>query len=208
MKKKWYFGTLLSALALLVIVQQQSVVPNQEIVLEFTSSEVSATEVQNAISDVTKQLQSIGVQHTRISKELKKGKLKISYYSDADVALIKRILSKDQNVTLGHIYYTGDEGETEKLPLDEDPKDYSFDVHEIQKSTNFDIDYSRAQVLEVKQEQKKYTGDDSHNVFAIIGGYEGINTNIKITQKIRTTIAVAIGVTSYDVPEIRAGPIS
>ncbi len=206
MKKKWYFGTLITALALLVVIRQQTVVPNQEIVLEFVNIKISSPEAQNAIAIVKKQLQSIGVQHTRISKGLKNGELKIAYYSDADVAYIKRMLSVAQNVALDHVFYDQNE-DNNQFPLDKNSKDYNLDVYEIQKSTDFDADFNGKYALEIKQEQDGYS---SSNLYSFVTAIDinDIDRLVKVAQKVHTNIAIAIGNTSHNIPEVRAGPIS
>lgn len=206
MKKKWYFVTLITALALLVVIQEQTVVPNQEIVLEFVNDEVTSLEAQNAITIVKKQLQSIGVQHTRISNGLKNGTLKIAYYSDADVEYIKKILSTAQNVALDHVFYDQNDDDNQ-FPLHKNSKDYSLDVYEIQKSVDFDADFNGTYVLEVKQERDGYSSSNSYSFLTEIDtGY--IDRLVKVAQKVTTNIAIAIDTTSHNIPEVRAGPIS
>ncbi|EZH72990.1 hypothetical protein ATO12_18405 [Aquimarina atlantica] len=206
MKKKWYFGILISALATLVVIQQQTVVPNQEIVLEFVNNEITSVEAQNAITLVKKQLQSIGVQHTRISKGLKNGKLKIAYYSDADVEYIKRILSEAQDVALDHVFYDQNE-DGDQFPLNKNSQDYNLDVYEIQKSTDFDADFNGKYVLEVKHERDGYSGSNSFS-FIKENDTDDIGRLVKVAQKVNTNIAIAIDCTSHNIPEVRAGPIS
>jgi hypothetical protein len=206
MKKKWYFGILISALATLVVIQQQTVVPNQEIVLEFVDVEVTSVEAQNAISIVKKQLKSIGVQHTKVSKGLKNGKLTIAYYSDANVEYIKSILSEAHDVALDHIFYDQNE-DGDQFPLNKNSKDYNLDVYEIQKSTDFDADFNEKYVLEVKHERDGYSGSNSYSFVKRIDT-DYIDRLVKIAQKVNTTIAIAIDRTSHNIPEVRAGPIS
>ncbi len=206
MKKKWYFGILITALALLVVIQQQTVVPNQEIVLEFVDIEVTSQEAQKTITIVKKQLESIGAKNTRISKELKNGTLKITYYSDEDVEFIKRILSEAQNVALDHIVYDQNEDD-HQFPLNKNSKDYNLDVYEIQKSTDFGSDFNGISILEVKHEQDRYSGSNSYSFVAEID-INGIGRLVKIAQKVNSTIAIAIDNTSHNIPEVRAGPTS
>ncbi len=206
MKKKWYFGILITALTTLVVIQQQTVVPNQEIVLEFVDIEVTSLEAQNAITAVKKQLESIGVKNTKISKGLKDGKLKIAYYSDADVAYIKRILSEDQNVQLDYIFYDQNE-DSNPIPLEKKSKDYNLDVYEIQKSTDANTDFNSKYVLEIKPEYDGYSADDTHSLVTVID-IDHMSQLVKVAQKVNTNIAIAIDNTSHNIPEVRAGPIS
>ncbi|WP_103866413.1 hypothetical protein [Aquimarina sp. I32.4] len=206
MKKKWYFGTLITALALLVAIQQQALVPNQEIVLEFVDVEVTSLEAQNTIEIVKKQLQSIGVERTRISKGLENGKLTIAYYSEADVEDIKKILSKEHNVALDHVFY-GETNDENQSPLDKNSKDYNFDVYEIQKSTDFNSDFNGKYVLEVKQKNGRHFSSTSYSFIAVVD-VNHIDRLIKVAQKVNRNIAIAIDTTSRIIPEVRAGPIS
>ncbi len=207
MMKKWYFGTLLTLLTMLVIVQQQTVVPNQEIVLEFINAEVTSVDAQNAITNVKKRLESIGVKYTRVSKSLEDGKLKIAYYSDADIEFIKKVLSKDQNVELDldHVVYDQNKNK-DQFPLNKNSKDYNLDVYEIQKSTDFNTDFNGKYVLEVNQKRDGYSG---YNGYTFAGEID-VNKDglIKVAQKVYSKIAIAIDNTSRNIPEVRAGPIS
>ncbi len=205
MKKKWYFRTLIAVLAMLIVIQQNAVVPNQEIVLEFDDAEVTSLEAQNAIEIVKKQLQSIGAVNTRISKELKNGKLKISYYSDEDVECIKKILSEESSIEDNHIA-NSNEG-NDKLPLDKNTTNYNFDVYEIQKSTDFDTDFNGKLVLEIKQKQDKQNyKNDSYDFTSIIEITNDFEKRSKVKQKVHSAIVLAIDNTSYKIPEVRAGP--
>ena len=186
--------------------QQQTVVPNQEIVLEFTDIEVTSLEAQNAISIVKKQLESIGVKNTRISKELHNGKLKIAYYSDADVESIKRILSKEQYVALDHVFYDQNKAD-DQLPLEKNATNYNLDVYKIHKSTDVDTDFNGIYVLEVKQEQDRASGSYGYS-FVSENNTNNSDELIKVAQKVNGSIVIAIDNTSYKIPEVRAGPIS
>ncbi|WP_299442281.1 hypothetical protein [uncultured Aquimarina sp.] len=206
MKKEWYFRILITAFALLVVMQQQTVVPNQEIVLEFTDIEVTSLEAQNALSIVKKQLESIGVKNTRISEELHNGKLKIAYYSDADVESIKRILSEEQHVSLDHVFY--DQNTTDnQLPLDKNPTNYNLDVYKIHKSTDIDTDFNGIYVLEIKQEQDRASGSYAYS-FVAENNTNNTDGLVNVAQKVNRSIVIAIDNTSYKIPEVRAGPIS
>ncbi|GAA4279262.1 hypothetical protein [Aquimarina mytili] len=205
MKKKWYFGILITALAVLVVIQRQTVVPNQEIVLEFVNIEVTSQEAQNAIANVKKQLQSLGVKNTVISKELENGTLKIAYYSDEDVEFIKKTLSAGQNVALDHVFYDQNEDDNQ-FPLNKNSKDYNLDVYEIQKSTGVDSDFNGLYVVEVQHEQD---ADSSDNLYSLITSIDDdIDRLVKVAQKLNSSIVITIDNISHNIPEVRAGPIS
>ena len=205
MIKKWYFGTLITVFALLVAMQQEAVVPNQEIVLEFANTKITSPEAQHAISIVKKQLHAIGVKNVRISKELKNGTLKITYYSNANVERIKKILSEKQNSALEHLVLDQNQKKDEFPPVNNDFEAYNFDVYEIQKSTDFDTGFTGQYPLEIKQKQRS-TGF-SHSFISKIDADE-LDELISVAQKIHKNIAIAIDHTSHNIPEVRAGPIS
>ncbi|SEM19313.1 hypothetical protein SAMN04487910_4387 [Aquimarina amphilecti] len=206
MRKEWYFKILITAFALLVVMQHQTVVPNQEIVLEFTDVEVTSSEAQNAIALVKKQLESIGVRNTRISKDLNNGKLKIAYYSDADVESIKEILSKEQGVALNHILFDQNSAD-DQFPFNKNSSDYNLDVYKIQKSTDSNTDSNGIFVLEVKQKQDRASGFYAHS-FVTENDIDHLARLTKLAQKVNKSIAITIDNISYKIPEVRAGPIS
>ncbi|WP_299220046.1 hypothetical protein [uncultured Aquimarina sp.] len=187
--------------------QQQTVVPNQEIVLEFTDIEITSLEAQNVITIVKKQLESIGVKNTRISEELYNGKLKISYYSDADVESIKKILSEEQHVALDHVFYDQNTS-NDQLPLDKNSADYNLDVYKIQKSTDTDTDFNGIYVLEIKQKQDNRASGSYGYSFATENSNNNRSNLTELALKVNVAIAIGIDNTSYQIPEVRAGPIS
>lgn len=205
MKKEWYFGMLISAFALLVVMQGQTVVPNQEIVLDFRDVTVSSQEVENAVKTVKKQLASIGVKNTRISNELHNGKLRISYYSDAAIESIQEILAEN-HISWNHIRFDKNDSKDSNIPFDKDSSDYHVAVYKIQKSTDSDTGFSGIHVLELEQKQDRASGVSYSFVYEDTD--EVINRFIQLAQKVHSAIAIAIDNTSYKIPEVRAGPIS
>lgn len=95
MQLKRYIGAIIFILSFLAVISQQEFnVPNQEIVLEFNHVEVTSNEAQTAVAHVKQQLQGLGANQIKV-QQTAQGKLKITYYSDADVASIKKTFSKD-----------------------------------------------------------------------------------------------------------------
>lgn len=205
MRKKWYIGILITLLSLLVVIQQQTVVPNQEISLEFVDGNADTPEAQNTIAIVTKQLQAIGVKNIRVSNDLENGKLTITYYSDADVLSIKKLLSKEHHLDLTGIVY--DQNDTDdKNSEDRDTKEYNLDIYEIQKGSD-DLDFNGKYVLEVKRQSKGDSDYTHYNLIAIVNS--GLVTRTShVAQKFYEQVALAIDHTSYKIPEIRAGPMT
>ena len=195
MKAKWYFSTIIILLTLFVVNQQQVGVPNQEIVLQFTNDEVTSLEAQNTIAIVKKQLQSIGIHDTKVVNE-NNGKLKITYYSDSDITIIKSVLSNGQKITLN---------DSTSFPSDKDSKDYNLDVYEIQKRTDSGSGVNGKFVLQSKQGYDRFANPDVIT-YAELVYTKNTDIAVKVALKINNSIAVAIDTITYKIPEVRAGP--
>ena len=204
MKSKWYISALILILTLFgAISQQQITVPNQEIVLQFTDASITSKDTQNTIAIVKKQLQDIGVSNIQV-KETENGKLKITYYSDADVASIKKTFSKEKNLTLDYTFNNQNE-EPSKRPFDENAISYNLDIYEIQNGNDVEWDLNGTSVVELKSESNRLSNP---NIYAFINAVE-ITENIeKVAYKIHYNIAIAIDNTSHKIPEVRAGPLA
>ena len=109
-KVKLHIGFLILILTFLGVASQQQTVANQEIILQFTDVDVSSNEAQNTIAIVKLQLQDIGADNIQVKKE-DNGKLKITYYSDANVASVKETLSKEEKLKLDFTYHNDNNGQ-------------------------------------------------------------------------------------------------
>jgi len=154
MKVKLHIGFLILILTFLgVASQQQNSVANQEIVLQFTDIEASSYEAQNTIAIVKLHLQDIGADNIQVKKE-ENGKLKITYYSDADVASVKETLSKENKLKL-HYAYNDDEEKDQKRSSDDGVISCNLDIYEIQNTNDVDLGLDGI-VLEKKSESDRY----------------------------------------------------
>lgn len=201
MKLKGYICTLIILITFLGVGQHQISVPNQEIVVQFVD-DVSSDETQNTVAIVKKQLLKIGAENIRVS-ENEEGKLKISYYSNLDIARIKNILSEENQLELG-IVENQQESES-KLPSKENQNTCNFDVFEIQKESNSDWDFNGTNVLELNPEGNRFS---KPKVYATINETDFQKKHSKVTFKVYYRIAIAIDNTSHNIPDVRAGPIA
>ena len=199
MNAKRYFSALISILALLGISQHQMSVPNQEIVVQFIDDEVTYDDAQNAISIVKNQLQNIGVDNIQVI-ERENGQLKITYYSDIDIASIKGFLSKEENLKFGD----NSKDESSELPSDDESNRYNLDVYEIQKPSDAEWDFEGTLVLELKPDGDRFSNP---KVFASIKEVDVVEITTIVAYKLNYNVAIAIDNTSYKTPEVRAGPI-
>ena len=206
MKQKWYLSTFVLILVLLGYSRQQAYVPNQEIVMQFVNAEVTSDVTQNAIAIVKKQLQTIGISNIQV-RETAAGRLKITYYSDLDVASIKRIFSKELSLELG---YTSlgpiEEGEQDKFPPNKSSNSYNLNVCEIQNSYDAESDFN-GYVLELTPENERLY----HPVVDLSLDKNDAREKSrieKVAYLIQRDIALAIDTSSRIIPEVRAGPES
>lgn len=205
MNLKWYTSTLILALTFLSIVGlQQSSDPNQEIVLQFNNEEVSTCEVHAAVAIVKNQLSALGIDGIQIHEQ-EEGKLRITYFSDIEVAIVKKTLSKKNEL----ISYLTDKGSQEnpKSPSEDAPKNYKLDVYEIEKSIDGEFGLAGKYVLELNQTSDRFSNPNVYISIGHIDNYES-HTFYKVAYKLQSHIAIAINTISHNIPEVRAGPIS
>ncbi|MFT4611045.1 MAG: hypothetical protein ACI8QQ_001723 [Psychroserpens sp.] len=202
MNSRWYISILIITLTFLgsIASTQQIAAPNQEIVLQFSSINVSTQDTQKAITSVRQQLEIAGVNDIQV-QALRDGQLKISYYSHSDVDSIKDLLSNKCNLYLGYVSYDDNQS---KIPSEEKTIAYNFDVYEIQQGDDVsELDGKLA--LETKAED-----DRIFNPNVLISAVEidsDAKENIeKVAYKLSRTVSITIDNNSYKTPEVRAGP--
>jgi hypothetical protein len=205
MLKKWYIVAFILVVTLLgVNSQQQIVVPNQEIVLQFTDSAVTSDDIENTIATVKKQLQAIGANNIQV-KKAENGKLKITYFTDVDLAGIKKSFSDDGDLDIN--FKTHNTGhDSDEFPSDENNIAYNLNVYEIQNGQDADWDLNGISVKNIDSKSDRFS-DPNSNFFLNNESPSKEDNLEKITYKVRTNIALAIDDILYKIPEVRAGPI-
>ncbi len=204
MNKRWFFFGLVVALAFFGMSLEQTAVPNQEIVVQFNADSTSSDDAQQAISEITAQLKSIGVTDVQVS-EMLDGKLKVIYYSTKDVAVIKNLFNKQDNLHLGYTAFNNKDGSS-KTPFGNDSNTYKLEVVKIQKDDGSDLGFHGLPV-EIKSLKDQYL-----NQFYSFGNAE-INFDLKnsIEREIGKNyqnIVLSKDNSSHKIPEVRAGPLS
>ncbi|MFT5249028.1 MAG: hypothetical protein ACI93P_000751 [bacterium] len=203
MKPKWYLSTFILIVAFLGAGLQQFSVPNQEIVLQFEDQEISLVETENAIANIKKQLQDIGVEKIQVYKG-DNGVLKISYFSEIDVVSIKKLFSKEKALKLSYSLLDIEEG-TSKIPSKNKSNTYQLDVFEIQKSNGNEGD-SNGLVVELLPENDRSFNPDVY-YSALVQDVRFKNKIEKVAYVIYSAISIEIDNSSYNIPEVRAGPV-
>jgi len=112
MKTKLHLGILIVLMTFLGRYLETAIVPNQQIVVQFSDKDIAKEDAVNAIDVVREQLQGIGVAHLQIVHN-GDGQLKITYYSESDVTQIQDILLKEEGF---NIAYDSGDNSSDKLP--------------------------------------------------------------------------------------------
>lgn len=187
-----------------VLGQQQKMVPNQEIVLQFTNEDISLNEAQHTIAIVEQQLQSIGVAHILVSEQ-EDGRLVISYYSKTKVERIKKLLSTQKELALGFV-----SSEKNEKPLQFPSKDtaagYHLDVYEIQDGSAAFSTLGGKCLIERKSDQQRFVNPNFYIPREEFYHIERAQI-LKINFCFQRSIAIANDYRSHKIPEVRAGPL-
>lgn len=204
MNSRWYISILIITLTLLggIASKEHHVVPNQEIVLQFTSQFVTPDDTLNTITAVKQQLKTAGVENIHV-EEHQDGYLKITYYSHSDVESIKELLSNDTSLDFGYV----SQGKNESRNPSEDKSiAYNLDVYEIQQADDLS-DVGGKLALETKAEHERFSNP---NVFVPQKHTEQkeLCASVKVAYKFNRTVVIAIDNKSRKIPEVRAGPSS
>ena len=199
--KKWYICTLVIAFTLLgYISKEQSALPNQKIVLQFSDTSITSAEIENTVAIVKKQLFDLGVANIQIH-EIDNKQFKITYYSDADVVSVKNKLSKEEHLAIDYAS-NSKEGFPKKPASNEN---YNLDVFKIQEASDANSGFDGKVAIEPKLESDRYSNPNVYSFAASIEVNE-ICAYTQVAYKVNTNVAIAIDNTSYKIPEVRAGP--
>ncbi|WP_178984486.1 hypothetical protein [Winogradskyella helgolandensis] len=201
MKTKLHFGLLIILLAFLGTYLEQNTLPNQQIVIQFSDTDISSEDTENAIEAIQNKLQSIGVTHIQIGQS-NEGQLRIIYHSNTDVDNIQNALFNVEDL---NIAYDSNQNQSDSFPEHKNSKDYELNISEIKTSNTINWDFERIQVVEVNQKTDRFVyskttsfGHHFHNI------ENHFNSSVAVMISNNTTIV--IDTISYIIPEVRAGP--
>ncbi|MBU2930223.1 hypothetical protein [Winogradskyella psychrotolerans] len=203
MKTKLHFGLLIILLAFLGTYLEQYTQPNQQIVIQFSDTEISPEDTENAIEVIQNKLQSIGVTHIQIGQR-NEGQLRIVYHSTTDVGYIQKALFNVEDL---NIAYNSTQNQSDKFPTNKDFKDYELNISEIKTSNTINWDFERTQVVEIHNKTDRFLYSKTNS-----SGHHYHNIEHHFTSKVAVFInnseTIVIDAISYIIPEVRAGPIA
>ncbi len=199
MLKKGYIAAFAILLAVVGIGFVPSSVPNQEIVVQF-SQETSSQESNAAIVQVKEQLLKLGIEDVKIL-EGENGALRISYYSDIDVLFVQEIFARQQ---VGLFKNTNNNNSD--FPFKDTTDAYQFTVSEIGAGDASVNNGLKGHFLEIESKSHRFYPPE----FFFTSLSNSIKKEIKLaelSELIYSEQAVVDTITSYLLPETRAGPV-
>lgn len=202
MSIKFFFGFLISMVSLLGLSLQQTSNTHQEIIIKYSDAKGITLETQNnTIAIVKKQLQKIGINYFKVSKD-HQGHLKISYFSSLDTASIKKVLNEGNYFAVSYLpnqnnKQTEDHSGTKSLNL-------RLDIFKIPKTFENPIENSGL-VVQLLLKTDRYFIQD------VFGGYSLFNDQYDcLTQqnkfKYHSKQETKVDVECLKTIQIRAGP--
>ncbi|GGW69638.1 hypothetical protein DFQ11_1058 [Winogradskyella epiphytica] len=201
MKTKLHVGILVVLLAFIGTYVERNTLPNQQIVIQFSDSEVSSEDTEKAIKAIQTKLESVGVTHIQIGKK-ENGQLKIVYHSDTDVEHIQNVLFKTNNFKLA---FQSQQDSSNQYPEHHRADDYKLNISEIKTDSGSDWGVEDAQIVEINQKTDRLSFPQSNN-FSNTVSIQQTNCIYSIAILVNNTVAIAIDNHSYKIPEVRAGP--
>ena len=150
MKIKLHLGVVMVILMFLGTYIEHNLVPNQQIVIQFSNHQISSEEANSAAEALKQQLKDIGAKKLDIG-EFNSGQLTITYYSDTDVMRIQKVLTDDDLVL---DYSLENESNDKSIPEKEEL--YKFNVSEIQDSPINNWDFEGTLVTELNHKSDRY----------------------------------------------------
>ncbi|NRB58456.1 MAG: hypothetical protein HRU50_00775 [Winogradskyella sp.] len=202
MKTKLYFGILLVLLIFLGRQLENRVVPNQQILLEFSELDLSKQDTNRAIEVIQSRLENVGVTNIQVQQP-SEGKLKIVYFSDSDVQYIQTQLLNEEGYK---VCVDQNDQVPEGLPK-ETLKKYKLNISEIQKDINTDWDFDGVQVVELNQKSDRFN-KPKVKTFAVTISLQLSNLIEHVALKANYNPSIVSDNLHYKIPEIRAGPLS
>ena len=201
MKAKWFFSVLLVVLTCIGVFRDDTVMPNQELILEFNSDQVSASEAANTIALVKKQLLEAGVYTVHVNNE-SNGKYSITYYSASNVAQIKKIVSTPSSLSIDIAHSNQSNN---GIPLEKPSSNYNVDVYEITSGLDTEIDLKGTLVFNEKRDLDRFNSP-TFSPFLKQEYSKQQPINEAVAYKINTTVVHSLNNGLYTIPEVRAGP--
>ncbi|WP_299115100.1 hypothetical protein [uncultured Winogradskyella sp.] len=198
MKIKWYLFSFVLSLTLLGVVQQyQKPSANQEIVIHFADEQLSDSQTEDSLAQISNALELIGADRIEITSS-DDGFFRISYHSDKAVSNVKQMLSEEAEITFDS---------ESKVPSDKETKDYSLDIFQIEIGNNTPWDFEGQQVYTFNLKSDRSFNPDVLK-FPVLVETSKTYFDLKVAYNANQLVVFVSDNTSHNIPEVRAGPLA
>lgn len=206
MLARWCISILIFLLTLFgVVLQHQVVTPNQEIVLEFADVMLTSEDATQTVLVVKQQLKALGAEHIQV-KKIKNGHLKISYYSRANISIIKALFRGDGSIALNY-QSKSTNNESSDSSTEGRHIAYHIDVYEIQSGSDSGWGFEGTSSLEVRVKSDRFLDPNSaSNTVQIASG--SLKLLVSVAFKVSESSSIILDKLVHSIPEVRAGPFS
>ena len=200
---RWYILAFVSALALLGISFGNHNVPNQEIVIQFEKEGLNHFQTEEVLQNITKQLQSVGIEDIHVV-EMGGGKLRVRYYSTTQISEIQHLFSNDKLFYFDAI--TKNESDSSGSSSENTSRVFHFNINEIQSNPTNDLGLNGVLL------DNKFVNDPHVKPIFHLGdtGNKFIIPTNHLWKKQTSSYYQFdfISLKTYQIPEVRAGPIA
>jgi hypothetical protein len=205
---KKYFSAFIILLVLFGFYQEQTPAPNQEIELQFTESAAVSSETVEVIQAIKQQLRNLGVEHIQVRAQGQT--LKISYFSQENVAAIKEVLLAKGFLATNTLPAIPIEDNRENAALQTyaDVDTYKIDVYELKSAGDSFNGVHGKYILEL---HKEYDKSPTPNSFANTSEFftaDVDTTTLELAYTISDYTTIPKENNTYEIPEVRAGPFT
>ena len=200
MKLKLHFGIVMVMLMFLGTYIEHNISPNQQIVIQFSNDQISSDKANFAIESLKQQLQEIGAEKLQIVN-YSSGQLKITYYSEANVKSIRKVLSNQENLVLDYSY----EDDSNDKSNSENEEVYKFNVSEIQDKPINNWDFEGTEITELNHKSDRYYFPKLKNT-STKEDIENYSSKLYSRFNLLSIFHFNKNKFSYQIPEVRAGP--
>jgi hypothetical protein len=182
---------------------ETSVVPNQQIVIQFSDAQITKNDSQKTIEAIQQKLYVVGVKDIQVSQN-QEGQLKITYFSKTDIHQIENILSDDGSFKFAHHIHKEDSND---FPKQKNLKDYELNISEIQENSTNNWDFESVQIVEFNQKIDRFS-NPKISVSGVFDNPKQTNNKVEVAVKINNATAISTKDISCKIPDTRAGPLS
>lgn len=194
MRKKWYFFTFVFSLIGLGLIQQyHNPTANQEIIVQF----LDANDSKKSVEQISEALQIIDAESISVNID-GNGFYRIAYHSSKTTHIVKQLLAEQIAVSFEDSSSNNDKSL---------PKGYNFDVFKIEKGQTSKWNFDAQVVYTLNFKSDRSFNPDVFK-FPVLIETSKTYFDLRVAYNANQLIVFVSDNTSYNIPEVRAGPLA